>query len=126
MKKQILYTAIAICAILLSQALSVLYCDDGKTAAFRYNAAGKRDPFIPLVTREGKITLGYGTINSVEDIKLEGIVYDPRGGSIAIINGMVLKENDMFGDIKLTKIESNKVHLVFNQSEYIIELEKEK
>ncbi len=91
---------------------------------FKYDAAGRRDPFMPLVTKEGKIAFGYGTIRSIEDIRLEGIVYDPSGDSIAVINGMVLKENDTIGNIKLIKIESDKVSLLFNQTEHVIRLEE--
>jgi len=89
---------------------------------FKYDAEGRRDPFIPLVTKEGKIAFGYGTIRSIEDMRLEGIVYDPGGDSIAVINGMVLKENDTIGNIKLIKIESDKVSLLFNQTKHVIRL----
>ncbi len=89
---------------------------------FKYDAAGRRDPFVLLVTKEGKIAFGYGTIRSIEDIRLEGIVYDPSGDSIAVINGMVLKENDTIGNIKLIKIETGKVSLLFNQTKHVIRL----
>ena len=89
---------------------------------FKYDAAGRRDPFIPLVTKEGKIAFGYGTIRSIEDIRLEGIVYDPSGDSIAVINGMVLKENDTIDNIKLLKIQSDKVSLLFNKTKHVIRL----
>lgn len=92
------------------------------TDLFEYDAAGIRDPFLPLVTKEGKIAFGYGTIRSIEDIRLEGIVYDPGRDSIAIINGLVLKENDTFGNIKVIKIEPDKIKLLFNQTEHIVRL----
>ncbi|UCH12107.1 MAG: hypothetical protein JSW18_04635 [Candidatus Omnitrophota bacterium] len=90
--------------------------------SFKYDTAGRRDPFVPLVTKGGKIAFGYGTIRSIEDIRLEGIVYDPSGDSIAVINGMVLKENDTIGNIKFIKIEFDKVSLLFNQTKHVIHL----
>jgi len=92
------------------------------TSSFKYGATGTRDPFMPLVTKDGKIVSGYAATKSIEDIRLEGIVYDSEGGSIAIINGEVLKEDDMIGNIKVIKIESDKVSLLFNQKEYVVNL----
>ena len=91
-----------------------------KTAAFKYDAANRRDPFMPLVTKEVRIAFFYGAVSSIEDIRLEGIVYDPGGDSIAIINGLVLKENDLFGKIKVVKIEADKVRLLYNNTEHVL------
>jgi len=107
---------------------SDLYSGDSDTQdinGFIYNTEDKRDPFEPLVNKEGKIVFGYGTIRSIEDIRLEGIAYDPDGDSIAIINNLVLKENDIFGNIKIIKIESDNVKLRFNQTEHVIYVIKE-
>jgi len=93
-------------------------------AVYTYDAAGKRDPFMPLVTKEGRLAFTYGAVRSLEDIRLEGIVYDPGGDSIAIINGLVLKENDTLGNIKVVKIDPDKVILLFNQAKQVIRLEE--
>ena len=43
-----------------------------------YNARGKRDPFVPLVTKETRQTAsGLVGVENVEEISIEGIIYDP-------------------------------------------------
>ncbi|GEM_PF-441453 len=90
-----------------------------------YEGSNTRDPFVSLVTKDGRVAVGYGVIKSVDDIKLEGIVYDPGRDSIAIINGLVLKENDTFSNLKLIKIEADKVTILFNQKQYVVRLNPE-
>ncbi|MFH0731901.1 MAG: hypothetical protein V2A72_03140 [Candidatus Omnitrophota bacterium] len=92
---------------------------------FVYNAEGKKDPFLPLVTEDGKISMGYDMIKTVEDIRLEGIAYDPEGESVAIINGMILKRNDMVGEMKLIRINSDSVVFFYDKNEYVIMLTEE-
>jgi len=77
---------------------------------FAYDAKGKRDPFIPLVSGSGG---GYASdayeASAAEDIRLEGIVWDDVKGSIAIINGEIAKEGDFVGSIKILKINKDSV-----------------
>ncbi|MBN1405509.1 MAG: hypothetical protein JW946_03225 [Candidatus Omnitrophica bacterium] len=92
---------------------------------FRYNAMDVRDPFMPLVTKDGKIAYGYSAIKNIGDLRLEGIVFDPSAGSIAIINGALLRKNETIGNIKLLDVEQNRVKILFNQKEYFINLKNE-
>lgn len=92
---------------------------------FIYDNKDTRDPFVPLVTQQGKITTGLQSIGSVKDIVLEGIVWDPKGGSIVIINQNILKENDYIGDYQITKIQPNRVVLKKGDKEYVVILTKE-
>ena len=56
-----------------------------------YDPHGKRDPFVPLVTLSSRDASGLIGIESADDLKMEGIVYDPKGSAV-IVNGSVLKE----------------------------------
>ena len=69
-----------------------------------YDAHGRRDPFVPLVTASTHISSGLVSVESPEELNVEGIVYDPHG-SIVVINGTVLKEGEELGAVKVLKIK---------------------
>ena len=69
---------------------------------FRYDSHGHRDPFLPPV--QGTVE----TIKTREEIHLEGIVFDPNQGSVAIVNGQMIKEGDSVAGLLLVKLEENK------------------
>ena len=68
----------------------------GADEPFVYQKGG-RDPFSPLVTREGKFIQGEGGGVALEDVVLEGIVWDPRGESMAMMNGRIVRKGDRIG-----------------------------
>lgn len=76
---------------------------------FKYNTQGKRDPFIPLVTPDGKLLNPEPAENNKQELILEGIIYDKNGISYAIINGSVIKTGEKTGDFQVLKIDKNKV-----------------
>ena len=114
-----------ICIITVACAfLSVdLYAQQEKP--FTYESKDKRDPFIPLVTKDGKLMPSRSAVGTVGDMVLEGIIYDPKGGSVAILNDMALKENDQLGGITVKKIERDKVILFFKDKEYTLKLKEQ-
>ena len=69
---------------------------------FRYDSHGQRDPFLPPA--QGTVE----TIKTREEIHLEGIVFDPNQGSVAIVNGQMIKEGDSVAGLLLVKLEENK------------------
>ncbi len=76
---------------------------------FEYDAKGKRDPFVPLVSGQGVyVSDAYG-ITNIKDIRLEGIVWDGTKGSIAIVNGEIIREGQEIGSVKVIKIERDAV-----------------
>jgi len=89
-------------------------------AIFIYREGGLRDPFVPLVTKDGKIKTGYSGVESMADIVLEGIMYDPAGDSVAVINDTMLRVNEKMGKVKIKRIEPRSVVLEFNGKEHII------
>jgi len=82
--------------------------------AFKYNPKAKRDPFVPLTSETGGYASDAYEASAIEDIRLEGIVWDDVRGSIAIINGEIAKEGDAIGSMKVLKI--NKDNVVFDVS----------
>lgn len=81
-----------------------------------YDSNNKRDPFVPLVTGIGSQASGLYGIEQIDEIALEGVVYDPRG-SVAVVNGLVLQEGDEMGNVKVIKIESDGVLFSLNGTE---------
>jgi len=93
--------------------------------AFKYNANGKRDPFIPLISESGRYASDAYEASAAEDIRLEGIVWDDVKGSIAIINGEIVKEEDTIGSIKILKINQDSVIFDVGGENIKIDLNKE-
>lgn len=91
---------------------------------FVYDAKGKRDPFIPLVTPEGRL-ISLDTEQTKKALNLEGIIYDANGISYAIINGAVVRIGDMVDDNQVLKIESNKVIFIKEGNPFELELKED-
>jgi hypothetical protein len=93
--------------------------------AFKYDAKSRRDPFIPLISETGGYASDAYEASAIEDIRLEGIVWDDLSGSIAIINGEIAKEGDSLGSVKILKINKDSVIFDVNGESLKIELNKE-
>ncbi|MCX5692118.1 MAG: general secretion pathway protein GspB [Candidatus Omnitrophica bacterium] len=89
---------------------------------FKYNANSRRDPFIPLISETGGYASDAYEASAIEDIRLEGIVWDDVKGSIAIINGEIVKEGDYLGSVKILKINKDSVVFDVNGESLKIEL----
>ncbi len=89
-----------------------------------YDAHGRRDPFAPLVTMQNREAAGLSGVESVDDLKIEGVVMDP-GGSVVVVNGLVMKEGDEIGSIKLVEVKSNGARFVVNGTETFVTLYNE-
>ena len=91
-----------------------------------YNDHGRRDPFVPLVTTTMKTSssniLG---IDNIDDLVIEGLIYDPKHGSAVIMNGAVLKEGEELGNVKVTKIMENGAQFTVNGVEGFKEIYQE-
>ncbi len=91
---------------------------------YKYDAKGKRDHFIPLVTADGRL-LKLEPEEGVKGLLLEGIIYDNYSLSYAIVNGEIAKIGDKIGDYQVLKIEKNKVTFIKEGEITEIELKKE-
>ncbi len=76
---------------------------------FVYDPKGKRNPFIPLVTEDGRLVNLDKVEVPVGDVSVEGIIFDKKGRSYAIVNGAVVGIGDAISGYEVLKIENNKV-----------------
>ena len=80
-------------------------------AVSSYDSKGKRDPFVALV-HEGRFVGGGGTLASASqpsDLQLAGILWDPSGRSIALINDAEVTIGGMIGDYQVVEIQQDTV-----------------
>ena len=89
---------------------------------FIYNDKGKRDPFIPLVDKNGRYFLDEGELYSFDDLNLSGILWDPAGKSSALINNQIVKTGESIGGFKISNVTKNSVTLFKDGKEYIMRL----
>ncbi len=108
--------------ILFSMTLALAQSEE---APFIYNDQSKRDPLWPLVTSTGGI-MNYDAEVFISDMILEGIIVGAKGeGNLAIINGVVVKLNDLIGQYSVAEIAPSSVVLIKGQERFILKLKKE-
>ncbi len=100
-------TAVIISAFFIISAVSLSFGQN----VFKYDPKNKRDPFTPLVDRDGNLLPEYRPTTTAVTLNLEGIVWSEKGESYAIISGAVLREGEMIGDYTVKKIERSRVVL---------------
>lgn len=112
----------AVCAALMNAAA---YAQPGTSAQENdvYADQGRRDPLWPLVTTSGMI-INYDKDLFASDLTLEGIMLEPAG-NLAIINGMIVGEQDTIGMYVVQKIEPNAVILLRGDESVTLKLKKE-
>lgn len=102
-----------------------LYADAQTAMAekYTYTSQEKRDPFVPLITPSGYLL----NLEPEDDskVRLEGIMYDTRGDSMAIINGALVKVGESVGDLVVAKIESDSVTVIKDNENIKLELRRE-
>ena len=91
---------------------------------FVYDPKGKRNPFIPLVTPEGRL-VKLDKEEAAGPLRIEGIIYDKHGRSFAVVNGFVVAIGDVVGDYQILKIEDNKVIFIKEGQVIGVDLKKE-
>jgi len=102
--------------------LSPVFCQN----EFVYDAKAKRNPFIPLVTPEGRLLkLDKNDAASSGGLAIEGIIYDKFGRSFAIVNTAVVGIGDSVGDYRVLRILENKVIFIKDGEPLEVELTKE-
>ena len=119
MQKLKLQVFFVLAFLLLTLLLSV-YADPD----YKYKVNGARNPFVPLLTSEGRL-IQLEKRESRGEIKIEGIIFDNFGVSYAIVDGQVVKVGDSVGDKQVLKIEKNKVYFVKQGQVSEVELKKE-
>ncbi len=92
---------------------------------YAYEARAKRNPFIPLVTPDGRLMKLDTLEEKVGDLTVEGITYDAHATSFAIVNGKVVKTGDTINGFVVLKIELGKVTFIKNNQLREVPLKKE-
>lgn len=113
--------------LILTVSLVVIFCAHNlmaESTSFVYNDNGKRDPFWPLVSPGGAV-LVYGEDVEFADMTLEGIIFDPKGERLAIVNGKVVKPSDSVGGFVVFSVQEDSVVLQKDGQEFILQLKKE-
>ncbi|MCX5710734.1 MAG: hypothetical protein NT060_02015 [Candidatus Omnitrophica bacterium] len=106
------YFLVFVCAVALAQ------------DAFTYDAKGKRNPFIPLVTPDGRL-VKLEQEQGGGDLTVQGIIFDKHGVSYAIVNANVVGVGDSVGSYRVLKIMPNKVILIKEGEAFEVDLNKE-
>lgn len=101
-----------------------IYAKQLSGVTFIYDSKSRRNPFIPLVTSDGRL-IKLEPEEGQTGLTLEGIIYDEHGLSYAVINGKVVKVSEFVGDYQVLKIEENKVMLIHQGQTYELEIKKE-
>jgi len=91
---------------------------------FEYESKGNRDPFSYLVTKEGRLLPGAKAVSAIEAISLEGIIWDPHGKSLAIINGKPVQEHEEIYGTQVLKIKKTSVIMQKDGEVIVVNLKK--
>ena len=89
-----------------------------------YDSKGKRDPFVALV-HEGRFIGTGGTLTSASqpsDLQLVGILWDPWGRSIALINDAEVTVGEMVGEYQVVDIQQDAVMVMREGKPIILQL----
>lgn len=87
----------------------------------QYDSGGRRDPFVPLVGPDGTILKKFDATG----LKVEGIIFDPKNGSLALINGEFYKAGDKLQNAVLAQIFKDRVILSQDDQEKVLWLREE-
>ena len=112
---------LAACSLLVFVFVFIAQHSYSAEKTFEYNNRDKRDPFIPLIG-EGVRLLIPQEIKSIEEITLEGIIFDQQQGSLVIINGEVFKQGELIAGFMLKEIKQDLIILTRDNKNYIVNL----
>ncbi len=86
---------------------------------FRYDAKDRRDPFTPLDARLSGAKGGPGMSVKPE---LFGILWDPRGSSIALVDELEVKVGDPVRDFHVQEIREDAVVLKRGEEQLVLQI----
>lgn len=92
-----------------------------QAADIHYDAGARRDPFIPLIEKGGAIAQGFNP----SGLNVEGIIHDPVGGSVVLINGDYYKEGQTVNKATVISIFKDRVILAQGDDEKTLWLREE-
>lgn len=119
-------TSIKVCIILIFLFMTSFSLSDEvvqQETGPKYERAGKRNPFIPIITTDGQL-INIQDEDENSELNLEGIIYDKSSQSMAIINGQILKANETIGGVKIVEIRKDSVVYVKDGEIFILNQER--
>ena len=96
-----------------------------KGRVFVYDAKDRRDPFVALVSHDGRILEPPQPKQKAGGLEIEGIVYDAKGASYVVINSEIYKAGDTYGEYRILRIKPGKVVFLKSGQELEVEFKKE-
>lgn len=88
---------------------------------FRYNAGGRRDPFMPLILNNRLVGAGAGGgSRDLSQPVLRGILWDPSGRSIALIDELEAKVGDTVRGYRVAAIRRDEVVLESEDGQSVV------
>jgi hypothetical protein len=93
-----------------------------------YDSGGRPNPFVPWVTADGRLQMLTSEPKKQEahqGLSVEGIIYDKRGLSYAVINDEIVKIGDTIDGYQVLRIEESKVIVIRDGQQQEIELQEE-
>ena len=90
---------------------------------FMYDNANERDPFLSLIAEN--IEVSDLEELSIDGIKLEGIIFDPLQGSLAMVNGEIYRATDFIGGFQVMEIGNNYIKIAKEDILHTIKLPDE-
>ena len=112
-----LYVTVLGAIILFLAAVNFSVANEAK---FVYDSKGKRDPFMSLIGKNVTLT-DVELLESIEDVRVEGVIIDPNEGSSAIINGQIIKVGEFLGGFRLIKVTKYFVVLQRDEKKHTIQ-----
>ncbi len=103
--------AVAIWALVLGLAAGMPRAAEEHEPSFRYNPKGHRDPFMPLVRNGQLVGTGGKTPQTFSQPVLYGVLWDPKGHSIAIINDTEVRVGETVDGYQVKQIREDAVVL---------------
>lgn len=105
-------------AALVRQSLFVLlilglYFSPASAEKVQYESSNRRDPLLPLISADGIIV----KTTDFSGYHVEGIIYDKREGSMALVNGEYYREGDNIRGAILRKVYKDRVILIEEDEE---------
>jgi len=93
-----------------------------KPAPFVYDSKGRRDPFSPFV-RDGKLVTPQKGMASMRKPVLYGILWDPGGRSLAMINDAEMRVGDSVAGYDVVEIRKDAVVLSGDGELVVLQIE---
>ena len=93
--------------------------------SFVYTDKGRRNPFIPLVDKDGRYLLGEEELYSSDELSLSGILWDPQGRSSCLLNNQIVKVGESVYGFTIKNITKDSVTVSKEGKEYIIRVSTE-